>query len=223
MASLEAIVDREPPSEGKTTSPASTPPSLRRDKTGLPTASSYPPTLKRGPPPDALSLLKSRPGLDGTPLGSPTIVLAPPGTGGISLAESDPVIANAFHGLKPLPQESALTGPVPHKVGGSGKGRAKTASAAARSARRVTAGAVKKGSPAGSTAAGSGAAARAGFGARPSTAGAARSAGGGTFMLSRTGKELVCTGQVGRVGVRGGEGDGEGGGGALGARLLGSH
>ncbi|CAM9385190.1 unnamed protein product [Hapterophycus canaliculatus] len=184
MASLKATIDCAS-SGGKTTSPVSTPPSAT---TTVPALSSSPATVQRGRPPDALSLLKCRPGLDGTPLGSPTTAPALPGAGVVSSAESDPAIANAFHGLKPLPSES-----------------------------------VANTSPSGSAAATSGAVAVAGAGSRPSTAGAARTAGGGKSMLSKTGKELVYTGQIGRVGVRGRVGDGEGGGGALSARLLGNH
>ncbi|CAM9833334.1 unnamed protein product, partial [Scytosiphon promiscuus] len=179
MTSLKAITDRAP-SGGKSSSPAGTPPSRRHQETGpsatmtRTTLSSSPTVAKKGRPPDALSLLNSRPGLDGAPLGSPTTALARAGSGGVCSVESDPTIANAFHGLKPLPSESGLEGPVHHKPVGSNKGRAKTASAASRSARRVATRTVKKGSS-----------------SAPSTAGAVRTVGGGKSMLSRTGKELV--------------------------------
>lgn len=50
-------------------------------------------------PPEALALLKARPGIDGAPLGSPAVIAAATSES----TETDPIIANAFFGLKPLP------------------------------------------------------------------------------------------------------------------------
>lgn len=193
MSSLTAIVERPPP-RGRTSPTISTPPSLMsRDDTGglstsPPAAAATTTTTKKRPPSDALSLLKHRPGFDGAALGSPAA----------AASETDPAIANVFYGLKPIPEV------VPAQKSRSGRGGSRTASAASRSSRRVTA---RTGSPTGSAA------------VRPSTAGG-REVGGGKSTLSRMGKELVHSGEIGRVGLRGGEGDGEGGAGALGTRLL---
>lgn len=205
MASITAIVERPSPlgaaRNGKT-SPQ--PESEEIEPSGSPSfAATNAKTAKKGPPPDALSLLKNRPGIDGAPLGSPT---ASPSGGGGGGVEDDPAIANVFYGLKPLP----VAEPAPQKRRGGG-GR-KTASAS----RRVTA-KVAKGAPSSS-----GSAAAAGTGAaRPLSAGRGRAVGGGKSTLSRTGKELVCSGEIGGVGARQGDGDGNGGEGALSARVLG--
>lgn len=199
MSSLAALVERPPPgAHGRATT--STLPSLSRDNTGLSTSS--PATAatrqKKRPPPDALSLLAHRPGIDGAALGSPAAAPASP-----AASETDPAIANVFYGLKPLPEA------VPAQRSPSRRGGSTTASAASRSSRRVTARTAKTGSPTGSAA------------ARPSTAGAGgRAMGGGKSTLSRTGKELIYSGEIRGIGLKEGEGDGEGGAGALSARIL---
>lgn len=201
MASITAIAER--PSPGGSALKSRTSLQWRREETGLSgspsVATTTTTTTKKSRPPDALSLLKNRPGIDGAPLGSPAASPASPGHGGV---EDDPAIANVFYGLKPPAAD-----PVPQKRrGGGGK--------AAPALRRVTARAATGGSPSGSTAAGAGA-------ARPLSAGRGRAVGGGKSTLSRTGKELVCSGGIGGVGVRGGGGDGNGGEGALSSRVLG--
>lgn len=212
MASITAIVGRTSP--GGAALNSSTSPQLRRESTGLSTtgllstspsfATTTTITTKKGPPPDALSLLKNRPGIDGAPLGSPAAAPASPGGGGG--VEDDPAIANVFYGLKPLPEAE----PAPKKRGGGSK----SASAASRHSRRVTARTAKGVSPSGSPAG-------ARTAARPLSAGRGRAVGGGKATLSRTGKELVCSGEIGRIGAREGSGDGNGGQGALSTRVLG--
>ncbi|CAM9286904.1 unnamed protein product [Ectocarpus fasciculatus] len=183
MASLAAIAERAPPGGAPATG-SSASPSLSRNPASIsPTTTSSKKNNKKnkkGAPPDALSLLKNRPGIGGAPLGSPAAAPSSP-TG--SAVDADPAIANAFYGLKPLPEAAA---PVSPSAAGSGRDRAKTV--AARTA--------KKGG---------------------SSPGGSRAVGGGKITLSRTGKELVGAGEVGCVGVPGGEG----GPGALSARLLG--
>lgn len=204
MASITAIVER--PSPVGAARSGRTLPQSRREQTepsGSPSfASTTTTTPKKRPPPDALSLLKNRPGIDGAPLGSPA---ASPSSGGGGV-EDDPAIANVFYGLKPVP----MAEPAPQKRRGGGG--SKTASAS----RRVTARAVKGASSSGSAAAAAGTGA-----ARPLSAGRGRAVGGGKSTLSRTGKELVCSGEIGGVGVREGDGDGNGGEGALSTRVLG--
>lgn len=190
MSSLAAIVERPPPA-ARARSTTSTPPSLSRDNTGLstspPATTAATATHKKRPPPDALCLLTHRPGIDGAALGSPAAAPASP-----AASETDPAIANVFYGLKPLP-EAVPAQRSPSRRGGS------------KSSRRVTARAAKTGSPTGSAA------------ARPSTAGAgARAVGGGKSTLSRTGKELIYSGEIRGVGIN----KGEGGAGALRARIL---
>lgn len=51
--------------------------------------------------PEALALLTVRPGLDDTPLGSSGRLAETKGNGDGEI--NDPILANAFHGLKPLP------------------------------------------------------------------------------------------------------------------------
>lgn len=201
VSSLAAIVERPPPAARVRNTP-STPASLSGDNIGpstSPDAAAAAATTKKKKkvPSDALSLLKHRPGLDGAALGSPAASPASP-----AASESDPAIANVFYGLKPLPEVVSAQKSPP------GRGRSKTASAASRSSKRVTARTAQTGSPTGSAA------------ARPSTAGGVRAMGGGKSTLSRTGKELVYTGEIGRIGLREGGGDGEGGAGALRSRLL---
>lgn len=202
VASISALVER--PSRGEAALNSSTSPQSTREGAGLlgspsfaaAAATTTTKATKRTPPPDALSLLKNRPGVNGAPLGSPA---ASPAVG----VEDDPAVANVFYGLKPLP--AAETAPQKRKGGGI-----KTATAS----RKITAKTAKGAPSSGSTAAGAGA-------ARPLSAGRARAVGGGKSTLSRTGKELVCSGEVGRVGVREGNGDGHGGEGALSTRVLG--
>lgn len=183
MASLTAIVERAPPG-GVPAAGSSASPSLSRNPASRsPTSSKKNKKNKKGAPPDALSLLKNRPGIDGAPLGSPAAAPSSP-TG--SAIDADPTIANAFYGLKPLPEAVATVSP---SAAGSGRDRAKTAARPAKNG----------GSPSASSRLGS------------------RAVGGGRTTLSRTGKELVGAGEVGCVGVPGGEG----GTGALSARLLG--
>lgn len=201
MASLKAIAER--PSPRGRAPHTSTPPSLKSDNAGLtstPAAAATNNTKKR-PPPDALSLLKHRPGFDGAALGSPAAAPASPAAGA-SASETDPAIANVFYGLKPSPEA------VPAKKIPPGRVGSKTTSAASRSSRRVTARTAKSGSPMGSAA------------VRPLTAGGGRAVGGGKSTLSRTGKDLVYSGEIGGIGARGRESAGEGGAGALSTRIL---
>ncbi|CAN0261430.1 unnamed protein product, partial [Ectocarpus sp. 13 AM-2016] len=187
MASLTAIVERAPPG-GAPAASSFTPPSLSRSPASRSPVSSKKNKKnkknKKGAPPGALALLKNRPGIDGAPLGSPAAAPSSP-TG--SVVDADPTIANAFYGLKPLPE--AVEPVSPSAAAGSGRDRAKTAARTAK----------KGGAPS------------------VSSPGGSRAVGGGKTTLSRTGKELVGAGEVGCVGIPGGER----GTGALSTRLLG--
>ncbi|CAM9264236.1 unnamed protein product [Ectocarpus sp. 4 AP-2014] len=173
MASLTAIVERAPPGGAPAAGSSASPSLSRSPASRSPTSCKKRKNNKKGAPPDALALLKNRPGIDGAPLGSPA---AAPSSPAGSAVDADPAIANAFYGLKPLPEAVAPVSP--SAAAGSGRNRAKTAARTAK----------KGGSPAASSPGGS------------------RAVGGGKTTLSRTGKELVGAGEVGCVGVPGGEG-----------------
>lgn len=144
MASLTAIVERAPPG-GAPAAGSSASPSLSRSPASIsPTSSKKNKKNKKGAPPDALALLKNRPGIDGAPLGSPAAAPSSP-TG--SVIDADPAIAN--YGLKPLPEAVAPVSP--SAAAGSGRDRAKTA---ARTAKKG--GSPSASSPGGSRAMGGG-------------------------------------------------------------------
>lgn len=99
MATLAAIGERCPPGKPKGAT-ANNPPLAEKIQKQ--------PTIKRGPP-EALALLKTRPGIDGAPLGSPAAAATAAATASAA-TETEPAIANAFFGLKPLPQTPTSTG-----------------------------------------------------------------------------------------------------------------
>lgn len=156
--------------------------------------------------PEALALLKAHPGLDGSPLGSPSALAAAKAAGKDS-ADTDPATANCFHGLKLLPEPSQSPGSL--EVGGGGGGEGSGACGRGSSRRVVSPRARGGRSPA----------ARAG--AAPAAAGGNKAVGGGKKMLARTGRDLVIAGELRGIGT-GGEGAGGGGEGPLSARLLGT-
>lgn len=123
--------------------------------------------------PEALALLTVRPGLNGAPLGSP-VQEEPAGTEAQGSGIDDPVIANAFHGLKHLPDHNLSSG-----LAGNTK-------SAGRSKRRT-----RRGRNAGKS------------GSTNDSNGVSFSAGRSKEALSRTGKGLIqasvvqCVGGVG--------------------------
>lgn len=203
MASLANVGERCPLDRSGGATSASTSPWAYKQKKGKPSKHAGAP--KTGPP-EALALLNAHPGIDGEPLGSPAAAAATaaatPGAAAGS-ADDDPTIANAFSGLKPLPE-------LPQ-------------SAASKRGRGFRGGRRGKTTPRGGWGGHSARADESGVplvtgGARPSTA-EGKAVGGGKQALARAGKDLTLAGEIRPVG-RGLGGEGGGGQGALSTRLF---
>ena len=215
MASLANVGERCPldrPAGGAcagatTGSNSSYSPWTYAQKEGKPTSKKHGSATTKTGLPEALALLNAHPGINGVPLGSPsantaaatTTTTTTAGGGAIGSAGNiDQVLANAFSGLKPLPelpQNSATKG----RRGFRGRKRGKTAPRGGRGELGVP--------PA------------AGGSVRPLTAEAKAVVGGGREALARAGRELTLAGQMRPVGrVAGGDG-GDGRKGALSTRL----